>query len=219
LSGPLAGRYQIEQGVDPKDLNTCGSRRGNHEVMIRCTFDNPKFRNLLVPDREGGWTIYWPTGEVMHVFEAAMKYKEQGIPVIIIGGKNYGVGSSRDWAAKGPALLGVKAVIAESFERIHRSNLVGMGILPLEFMPGENAKKLGLDGSEVYDILGIEEGLYPGKILTVRARKPDGRVIEFKVKARLDTPIEVEYYKHGGILPYVLRKRIKEHLARKQEGN
>ncbi len=208
----LAGRYLIEQGVSPKDLNTCGSRRGNHEVLMRCTFDNPKFRNLLVPDRQGAWTIYWPTGEVMHIFEAAMKYKEQGIPLIIIGGKNYGVGSSRDWAAKGPYLLGVKAVIAESFERIHRSNLVGMGILPLEFMPGENAKTLGLDGSEVYDILGIEEGLYPGKILTVRAKKSDGRVIEFKVKARLDTPIEVEYYRHGGILRYVLRKLLKGEL-------
>jgi aconitate hydratase len=212
LPDSLAGKYLISLGVDPKDLNTCGSRRGNHEVMMRCTFDNPKFRNLLVPDREGGWTIFWPTGEVMHIFEAAMKYKEMGIPLIIIGGKNYGVGSSRDWAAKGPYLLGVKAVIAESFERIHRSNLVGMGILPLEFMPGENAKTLGLDGSEVYDIIGIEEGLYPGKILTVRAKKSDGRVIEFKVKARLDTPIEVEYYKHGGILRYVLRKMLKGEL-------
>jgi len=205
-----AGQYLISQGVPPSQLNTCGARRGNHEVMMRCTFDNPRFRNLLVPDREGGWTIFWPTGEVMHVFDAAMKYKEMGIPLIVLAGKQYGVGSSRDWAAKGPALLGVKAVIAESFERIHRSNLVGMGILPLEFMPGENAKKLGLDGSEVYDIIGIEEGLYPGKILTVRATKSDGRVIEFKVKARLDTPIEVEYYRHGGILQYVLRKILKE---------
>ncbi len=212
LPDTLAGKYLIGLGVDPKDLNTCGSRRGNHEVMMRCTFDNPKFRNQLVPDREGGWTIFWPTGEVMHVFEAAMKYKEMGIPVIIVGGRNYGVGSSRDWAAKGPYLLGVKAVIAESFERIHRSNLVGMGILPLQFMPGENAKKLGLDGSEEYDIIGIEDGLYPGKILTVRARKPDGRIIEFKVKVRLDTPIEVEYYKHGGILRYVLRKMLKGEL-------
>ena len=205
-----AGRYLIEQGVPPAQLNTCGSRRGNHEVMMRCTFDNPRFRNLLVPDREGAWTIYWPTGEVMHVFDAAMRYMKEGIPTIILAGKQYGMGSSRDWAAKGPALLGVKAVIAESFERIHRSNLVGMGILPLEFMPGENAKTLGLDGSEVYDILGIEEGLYPGKILTVRARKSDGSVVEFKVKARLDTPIEVEYYRHGGILQYVLRKILKE---------
>ena len=205
-----AGQYLTQQGVPPALLNTCGSRRGNHEVMMRCTFDNPRFVNRLVPDREGGWTIYWPTKEVMHIFDAAMKYKEEGIPLIIIGGKQYGAGSSRDWAAKGPYLLGVKAVIAESFERIHRSNLVGMGILPLEFMPGENAEKLGLDGSEVYDIIGIEDGLEPGKILIVRAVKPDGSVIEFKVKARLDTPIEVEYYKHGGILQYVLRKMIRE---------
>ncbi|MEB3779754.1 MAG: aconitate hydratase AcnA [Desulfurococcales archaeon] len=205
-----AGQYLTQQGVPPALLNTCGSRRGNHEVMMRCTFDNPRFVNRLVSDREGGWTIYWPTKEVMHIFDAAMKYKEEGIPLIIIGGKQYGAGSSRDWAAKGPYLLGVKAVIAESFERIHRSNLVGMGILPLEFMPGENAEKLGLDGSEVYDIIGIEDGLEPGKILTVRAVKPDGRVVEFKVKARLDTPIEVEYYKHGGILQYVLRKMIRE---------
>jgi len=212
LPDTLAGKYLISLGVDPIDLNTCGSRRGNHEVMMRCTFDNPKFRNLLVPDKEGGWTIFWPTGEVMHVFEAAMKYKEMNIPVIIIGGRNYGVGSSRDWAAKGPYLLGVKAVIAESFERIHRSNLVGMGVLPLQFMPGENAKTLGLDGSEEYDIIGIEEGLYPGKILTVRAKKSDGKVIEFKVKTRLDTPIEVEYYRHGGILRYVLRKMLKGEL-------
>ncbi|GAB6147932.1 aconitate hydratase AcnA [Stetteria hydrogenophila] len=214
----LAGRYLIEQGVKPEELNTCGARRGNHEVLARCTFDNPKFRNLLTPDREGGWTIYWPTGEVMHVYEAAMRYKREGTPVIVIGGKNYGVGSSRDWAAKGPYLLGVKAVIAESFERIHRSNLVGMGILPLEFMPGENAKTLGLDGSEVYDITGIEEGLHPGKILTVRATKPDGRVVEFKVKARLDTSIEVEYYRYGGILKYVLAKIIKEHLGKREKG-
>jgi len=216
LPGTKAAEYLEEHGVPPSQFNTCGSRRGNHEVMMRCTFDNPRFRNKLVPDKEGAWTIFWPTGEVMHIFDAARKYKEMGIPVIILGGKQYGTGSSRDWAAKGPALLGVKAVIAESFERIHRSNLVGMGVLPLEFMPGENAEKLGLDGSEEYDIIGISEGLYPGKILTVRARKPDGRVVEFKVKARLDTPIEVEYYKHGGILQYVLRKIIREHLKEKQ---
>ncbi len=203
-----AGQYLISLGVKPSQLNTCGSRRGNHEVMMRCTFDNPRFKNKLVPGREGGWTIFWPTKEVMHVYDAAMKYKEMGIPLIILAGKQYGTGSSRDWAAKGPALLGVKAVIAESYERIHRSNLVGMGILPLEFMPGENAEKLGLDGSETYDIIGISEGLYPGKILTVRAKKENGEIIEFKVKARLDTPVEVEYYKHGGILQYVLRTKF-----------
>ncbi len=214
LPGTKAAEYLEKHGVKPHEFNTCGSRRGNHEVMMRCTFDNPRFRNRLVPDREGAWTIFWPTGEVMHIFDASEKYKEMGIPLIIIGGKQYGAGSSRDWAAKGPALLGVKAVIAESFERIHRSNLVGMGVLPLEFMPGENAEKLGLDGSEEYDIIGIEEGLHPGKILTVRAKKPDGKVIEFKVKTRLDTPIEVEYYRHGGILQYVLRKVVKEHMEK-----
>ncbi len=206
-----AGKYLIEHGVKPYEFNTYGSRRGNHEVMMRGTFANIRIRNLLVPDLEGGWTKHFPDGEVMTVYDAAMKYKEEGVPVIVIAGKQYGTGSSRDWAAKGPYLLGVKAVIAESFERIHRSNLVGMGILPLEFMPGENAKTLGLTGEEVYDIIGIKEGLEPGKILTVRATKPDGSVIEFKVKARLDTHIEVEYYKHGGILQYVLRKILKEH--------
>ncbi|MEB3772060.1 MAG: aconitate hydratase, partial [Desulfurococcales archaeon] len=218
-AGPIpkdspAGKYLLEHGVKPYEFNTYGSRRGNHEVMMRGTFANIRIRNLLVPDREGGWTKHFPDGEVMTVYDAAMKYKEEGVPLIVIAGKQYGTGSSRDWAAKGPYLLGVKAVIAESFERIHRSNLVGMGILPLEFMPGENAKTLGLTGEEVYDILGIEEGLYPGKILTVRATKPDGRVIEFKVKARLDTHIEVEYYKHGGILQYVLRKIYKEHTKK-----
>ncbi len=218
-AGPIpkdspAGKYLLEHGVKPYEFNTYGSRRGNHEVMMRGTFANIRLRNLLVPDREGGWTKHFPDGEVMTVYDAAMKYKEEGVPLIVIAGKQYGTGSSRDWAAKGPYLLGVKAVIAESFERIHRSNLVGMGILPLEFMPGENAKTLGLTGEEVYDILGIEEGLYPGKILTVRATKPDGKVIEFKVKARLDTHIEVEYYKHGGILQYVLRKIYKEHTKK-----
>jgi aconitate hydratase len=178
--------------------------------MARGTFDSPGFRNMLVKDRLGGWTIYWPKGEVVHVYDAAKAYKEAEIPVIVLAGKQYGTGSSRDWAARGPYLLGVKAVIAESYERIHRSNLVCMGILPLEFMEGENAEKLGLDGSEEYDIIGIEEGLYPGKILTVRARKPDGRIVEFKVKTRLDTPVEVEYYKHGGIMKYVLRKILRK---------
>lgn len=200
--------------VDPVRMGlTFGALRGNHEVMARGTFDSPGFRNRLVRDKSGGWTIYWPTGEVNHVYDASRKYMEAGLPAIVIAGKQYGTGSSRDWAARGPYLLGVKAVIAESYERIHRSNLVCMGILPLEFMPGEDADSLGLDGSEEYDILGIEEGLYPGKILTVRARKPDGRVVEFKVKARLDTPVEVEYYKHGGILKYVLRKILGKHPA------
>ncbi len=208
-----AGRYLLEHGVRPEEFGTYGARRGNHEVMVRGTFANPRLRNLLV-DREGGYTVYWPTGEVMTVYEAAMRYREQGIPLIVIAGKQYGVGSSRDWAAKGPYLLGVKAVIAESFERIHRSNLVGMGILPLQFTPGENAKTLGLRGDEVYDIIGIREGLYPHKKLTVIARRPDGEKVEFKVIARLDNPVEVEYYKHGGILHYVLRRMIHECLEK-----
>ncbi|AFZ70398.1 aconitate hydratase 1 [Caldisphaera lagunensis DSM 15908] len=205
-----AGQYLISLGVKQSELNSCGSRRGNHEVMMRCTFDNPKFRNLLVKDKEGGYTIYWPTKEVMHIFDASTKYKQEKIPVIVLGRNQYGMGSSRDWAAKGPYLLGIKAVIAKNYERIHRSNLVGMGILPLEFMPNEGPDELGLDGSEIYDIIGIDENLTPHKILNVKARKENGKVIEFKVKARLDTPIEVEYYKHGGILHYVLRKLYKE---------
>ncbi|MCE4607360.1 MAG: aconitate hydratase AcnA [Caldisphaeraceae archaeon] len=204
-----AGQYLLSLGVEPEKLNTCGSRRGNHEVMMRCTFDNPRFTNLLVKEKEGGYTIYWPTKEITHIFDAAEMYKKEGIPVIILGREQYGVGSSRDWAAKGPYLLGVKAVIAKSYERIHRSNLVGMGVLPLEFMPNEGPDELGLDGSEVYDIIGIEDGLEPKKIITVRAKK-DGKVTEFRARVRLDTPIEVEYYKHGGILQYVLRKLNKE---------
>ena len=204
-----AGKWLMEHGVEPLYFNTYGSRRGNHEVMIRGTFANVRLRNLLV-DREGGWTIYWPTGEIMTVYEAAMKYKEDGTPLIVIAGKEYGTGSSRDWAAKGTALLGIKAVIAESFERIHRSNLVGMGVLPLQFLPGQSWKSLGLKGDEVYDIIGIEEGLYPHKKLKVIAKRPDGSTKEFEVITRLDSDIEVEYWKHGGILQYVLRKFLKE---------
>ncbi len=203
-----AGKYLIEHGVKPEEFNTFGSRRGNHEVMNRGCFSNVRIRNLLV-EEEGGKTVYWPTGEKMWIYDAAMRYREQGTPLIVIAGKQYGTGSSRDWAAKCTALLGVKAVIAESFERIHRSNLVGMGVLPLQFMEGDSWRSLGLRGDEVYDILGIEEGLEPGKVLTVRATKPDGSVVEFKVRARLDTHVEVEYYKHGGILQYVLRRMLK----------
>lgn len=211
-----AGRYLIERGVEPKDFNTYGARRGNHEVMMRGTFANVRLRNLLTPDREGGWTVYFGDegrgagdGEVMTIYEAAMRYKERGVPLLVIAGKEYGSGSSRDWAAKGPALLGVKAVIAETFERIHRSNLIGMGVLPLQFKPGENRETLGLTGREVFDIEGIAEGLHPRKELTVRAKRPDGTEVTFTVIARLDTPIEVDYYCHGGILPYVLRKILR----------
>ncbi len=208
LDSPAA-RYLMNHGVKPHEFNTFGSRRGNHEVMIRGTFGNVRLKNKLVPGVEGGYTINFLTGEKTTIFEAAEAYRKAGIPLIVIAGKEYGTGSSRDWAAKGTALLGVRAVIAESFERIHRSNLVGMGVLPLEFMPGENAQSLGLDGTEVYTIRGIAEGLKPGKVLTVEARKDDGTVISFQVKTRLDTPVEVEYHRHGGILPFVLRRLMK----------
>ena len=204
-----AGRYLLERGVPVSEFNTYGSRRGNHEVMMRGTFANIRIKNLLLGGKEGGYTIKFPEGEEMWIFDAAMKYKEEGTPLIVLAGKEYGTGSSRDWAAKGPALLGVKAVIAESFERIHRSNLVGMGILPLEFKPGESWRSLGLTGHEVYDIAGIEEGLAPHKTLTVTARRDDGSTVTFEVTARLDTPVEVEYYKNGGILQTVLRKLLR----------
>lgn len=213
-AGPIpedspAGKYLKEEGVPPSKFGTYGARRGNHEVMMRGTFANPKIRNLLV-DREGGYTIYWPTKEVTTVYDAAMRYRRDGTPLIVIAGKNYGVGSSRDWAAKGPYLLGVKAVLAESFERIHRSNLIGMSILPIQFMDGENRESLGLDGSEVYNILGLSTGLQPQKILTIEALKEDGEKIVFRGIARLDSWVEVEYYRNGGILQYVLRKIIGE---------
>lgn len=207
-----AGRYLIEKGVNPIDFNTYGARRGNHEVMIRGTFANIRLKNLLVPDTEGGWTIHVPSGTKMTIYDAAMRYMRENKPLIILAGKQYGAGSSRDWAAKGTYLLGVKAVIAESFERIHRSNLIGMGVLPLQFKDGQSWKSLGLTGFETYDIEGISEGLKPKKELTVIARKSNGETIKFNVIARLDTEIEIEYYKHGGIMQYVLRKIIKETL-------
>ncbi|MDZ7373580.1 MAG: aconitate hydratase AcnA [candidate division KSB1 bacterium] len=206
--GP-AGRFLISHGVKPADFNTFGARRGNHEVMMRGTFANVRLRNLLLPGVEGGWTVFFPTGEKMSIYEAAMRYQEQGTPLVVVAGKEYGSGSSRDWAAKGTQLLGVKAVLAESFERIHRSNLVGMGVLPLQFEAGQNRETLGLDGTEVYSILGIAEGLTPRKKLTVRAEKADGSVVEFVVQARLDSQVEIEYYYHGGILPAVLRKILR----------
>jgi aconitate hydratase len=202
-----AGQYLIQRGVDPRDFNTYGSRRGNHEVMIRGTFANIRIKNLLLPGVEGGYTIHWDTGERTTIFEACQRYKASGAPLVVLGGKEYGSGSSRDWAAKGTALLGVRAVIAESFERIHRGNLVGMGVLPLQFMPGENVQSLGLTGEEVFHIEGIAD-LTPRKVLTVRAVKPDGSERTFQVLARVDTPIEVDYYRHGGILPMVLRKMM-----------
>lgn len=202
-----AGRYLIERGVEPPEFNTYGSRRGNHEVMIRGTFANIRIKNQLLPDTEGGYTLHWTSGEKVTMFEAASRYQREGIPLIVIAGKEYGSGSSRDWAAKGTALLGVKAVLAESFERIHRSNLVGMGVLPLQFKPGENRQMLGLTGEEILDIEGITD-LQPGKELTIRAKKPDGSETLFTAIARVDTPMEVEYYRHGGILPMTLRKML-----------
>ncbi|AEB11800.1 aconitate hydratase AcnA [Marinithermus hydrothermalis] len=207
--GP-AGQYLIQKGVKPAEFNSFGSRRGNHEVMMRGTFANIRIKNLMLDGVEGGYTVKLPEGERMFIYDAAMKYKEEGTPLVVIGGKEYGTGSSRDWAAKGTYLLGVKAVIAESFERIHRSNLVGMGVLPLQFKPGESAKSLGLTGFETYDILGLNEDLKPGSELTVVAKKPDGTEVRFNVIVRLDTPVEVDYYKNGGILQTVLRRLLKE---------
>ena len=203
-----AGKYLIAHGVQPKDFNSYGARRGNHEVMMRGTFANIRLRNLLAPGTEGGWAMHQPSGEKMSIYDAAMKYRDERVPLIIIAGKEYGSGSSRDWAAKGTILLGVRAVLAESFERIHRSNLVGMGVLPLEFLPGETLKSLGLSGQEVFEIDGLAQSFEPRKKMKVRARDAQGQVKEFTVLARVDTPFEVAYYQHGGILQYVLRQML-----------
>jgi len=204
-NGPAA-RYLMEHGVEPKDFNQYGARRGNHEVMVRGTFANIRLKNLLAPGTEGGWTVHLPDKKQMFIHDAAMQYQKEGIPLIVIAGNEYGKGSSRDWAAKGSRLLGVKAVIAESYERIHRSNLIGMGILPLQFKSGENLKSLGLTGFETYDISGISDGLKVGEELSVKGRSDDGKVKEFKVRCRIDAPAELDYYRHGGILEYVLRQ-------------
>jgi len=205
-----AGRYLIEHEVEARDFNSYGSRRGNHEVMMRGTFANVRLRNQLVPGVEGGMTAHLPDGEVMSIYDAAMEYVRDGVPLIILAGKEYGTGSSRDWAAKGPRLLGVRAVIAESYERIHRSNLVGMGVLPLQFETGESAASLGLDGREVYSILDLSDALAPAaatqRSVAVRAAAADGTVKSFRAIVRIDTPREVEYFQHGGILQYVVRQ-------------
>ena len=205
-----AGKYLVVHGVDVKDFNSYGSRRGNHEVMVRGTFANVRLRNQLAPGTEGGWTRHLPDGEGMTVFEASEKYKKEGVPLLVLAGKEYGSGSSRDWAAKGPCLLGIRAVIAESYERIHRSNLVGMGIVPLQFKEGDSADSLGLSGEETYEISGLKKMLdgnfAGGRQLKVRAKRSDGNVIEFPVTVRIDTPQEALYYEHGGILQYVLRQ-------------
>ena len=210
--GP-AGRYLVSRGVDPKDFNSFGSRRGNHEVMMRGTFANIRLRNQLAPGTEGGWTRLQPGDEQLSIYDAAMRYKTAGVPLVILAGTEYGSGSSRDWAAKGTMLLGVRAVIASSFERIHRSNLVFMGVLPLEFADGENAESLRLTGREVFDITGISEGLTPRGNAAVRAVATDGTVTEFTAKVRIDTPDEITYYRHGGILPYVLRQLVQDASA------
>jgi aconitate hydratase len=203
-----AGKYLIAHGVQAKDFNSYGARRGNHEVMMRGTFANIRLRNQLAPGTEGGWTVHQPGDENMTIYDAAMKYKQERVPLLVIAGKEYGSGSSRDWAAKGTILLGVKAVLAESYERIHRSNLVGMGVLPLEFLPGQNPKSLGLTGLEVFDFEGLEEKFEPRKKIKVQARDQQGNDKHFTVIARVDTPFEVAYYQHGGILQYVLRQMM-----------
>ncbi len=205
-----AGTYLMEQGVEPKDFNSYGSRRGNHEVMVRGTFANVRLKNLLAPGTEGPVTLHLPDGAQMTIYDASVQYQAERVPLLVIAGKEYGAGSSRDWAAKGPRLLGVRAVIAQSYERIHRSNLVGMGILPLQFLPGETPETLGLTGKETFDLTGLAalltEGFPRGKELTVTARRADGTTVQLRTLVRIDTPQELQYYRHGGILEYVLRQ-------------
>lgn len=203
-----AGRFLLERGIPPHEFNSYGARRGNDLVMVRGTFANVRLRNHLVPGTEGGVTRFWPTGEIMSVFEAAQRYKETGTPLIVLAGNEYGTGSSRDWAAKGTSLLGIRAVLAASFERIHRSNLVGMGVLPLQFPSGTTWQSIGLTGDETFDILEPAGGLHPRCEVRVVARKPSGQLIEFTCLARIDTPVELDYYRHGGILPFVLRRLL-----------
>jgi aconitate hydratase len=207
-----AGLYLQEQGVDIIDFNSYGSRRGNDRVMTRGTFANVRIKNLMVPGIEGGVTKAQPEDELMSIYDAAQKYQAAGVPTIILAGQEYGTGSSRDWAAKGTNLLGVKAVIAESFERIHRSNLVGMGVMPCQFKDGVSAKTLGLDGTETFELLGLGD-MKPRQDLTLVIHRANGDREEVAVTSRIDTPIEIDYYAHGGILPYVLRQLIREGLS------
>jgi aconitate hydratase len=203
-----AGKYLQANGVAVQDFNSYGSRRGNHEVMMRGTFANVRIKNLMIPGSEGGVTLQHPSGEQKPIYDAAMEYIKGGKPTVIFAGEEYGTGSSRDWAAKGTQLLGVKAVIAKSFERIHRSNLVGMGVLPCQFKDGTSAQSLKLDGSETFDINGIDGDIKPQQDVTLTIRRNDGSVQKIQVLLRIDTPIEVDYYRHGGILPYVLRELV-----------
>ena len=205
-----AGQFLVGKGIEQRDFNTFGSRRGNHEVLLRGTFGNIRLRNKLTPEREGDWTVYLPEDEETSIFEAGEKYQAAGIPTLVIVGKEYGQGSSRDWAAKGPNLLGVHAVIAESFERIHRSNLIGMGLLPLQFKPGESAESLGLTGREVFDVTGIAGGITPGQDVSISASRDDGSSVDFSVTCRIDNPVEVDYHRNGGVLHTVLRRMLSE---------
>jgi aconitate hydratase len=204
-----AGRFLKARGVEKKDFNTYGARRGNDRVMARATFANIRLKNLMLPGVEGGVTLHLPSGERMDMFDAAERYKKDGVPLVVIAGKEYGSGSSRDWAAKGPMLLGVRAVIVESFERIHRSNLIGMGVLPLQFKPGQNAESLGLTGKERITIQGISGTLAPRQDVRVDVERPDGARASFVTTMRIDTPVEISYYRNGGILQTVLRKMLK----------
>ncbi|HEX6005295.1 MAG TPA: aconitate hydratase AcnA, partial [Burkholderiales bacterium] len=203
-----AGQYLQEHGVTVADFNTYGARRGNHEVMMRGTFANVRIKNLMVPGTEGGITVHQPSGEQMPIYEAAMRYKKDGVPSVVFGGDEYGQGSSRDWAAKGPQLLGVKAVIVRNFERIHRANLVFMGVLPLQFKDGASVQSLKIDGSETIDLQGLENGITPMQDVTMVVHRGNGQTDKVPLRLRIDTPIEVDYYKHGGILPYVLRELL-----------
>ena len=209
LSRP-AGQFLVSKGVQQREFNTFGARRGNHEVLMRGTFGNVRLRNQLTPDKEGDWTVFFPEDAVTSIFEAGEKYQENGIPTIVIAGKDYGAGSSRDWAAKGPLLLGVHAALAESYERIHRSNLIGMGVLPLQFKPGDSAASLGLTGRETFDITGIAGGLTPGQEIPIHAVREDGTSVDFGVISRIDTQVEVDYYRNGGVLHTVLRRMLRE---------
>ena len=203
-----AGKYLITEGVEPVAFNSYGARRGNDRVMTRGTFANVRIKNLMVPGVEGGVTVHQPDGERMSIYDASMKYQQAGTPLVIIAGTEYGTGSSRDWAAKGTRLLGVKAVISQSFERIHRSNLVGMGVLPLCFMEGTNAKTLNLDGTETYSLRGLDDNIKPRQQVSLEIKRADGKIENVLLILRIDTPIEVDYFRHGGILPYVLRQII-----------
>ena len=203
-----AGQFLLGNDVPRREYNSFGSRRGNHDVMVRGTFAIIRLRNRLTPDKEGDWTKHFPSGDEMRIYEASEKYRSESVPLMIIAGKEYGTGSSRDWAAKGPMLLGVRAVIAESFERIHRSNLIGMGVLPMVFLNGDTAQSLGIDGTETFDFPDVANSVEPGAKINVIATSSSGKVTEFEVLVRIDTAIENEYYRHGGLLPYVLRQMI-----------